>query len=255
MARLSRKIIFSIVCFVLLVFVFVFYIIPYPMATYFMGIHQKAITSELAEWEKEYSEIKTYEEAFGVICKLDYISIYYTPGEGYHSNPDIEQKLESQRQKTKDAMLNALKVFLGKGKEFDIEAWDDWRIAQRIERNIKKIPTKSIVEVKVLDFRKAQFDEGAEKFYGLKCIVNDPLGSDIPRKSLLVLVVTKNEQNSGNIIMTDTSLSAFEIGQIYKATLLEGVPQGWTSSFVEDEFERNSAATFACLKIEVTGEN
>ena len=67
--------------------------------------------------------------------------------------------------------------------------------------------------------------------------------------------MTKKEQNSENIIMTDTSLSAFEVGQIYKATLIEGIPQGWTSSFVKNEFESNSAATFACLKIEVTGEN
>lgn len=71
----------------------------------------RAITRELEDWAREYSQISTLEDAKRSTEMLEYIRVYYVPDEGYRSDPDTEARLESQRHRTQEAITIAIEDF------------------------------------------------------------------------------------------------------------------------------------------------
>jgi hypothetical protein len=75
-----------------------------------VGIHQRSVTRELAGWQQEFGQIRSWEEAFRAIDMLRYIQAYYVPGPGYRSDPYTEAALEAQRQQTMATTQRRLKT-------------------------------------------------------------------------------------------------------------------------------------------------
>jgi hypothetical protein len=73
-----------------------------------VGIHQRNVTRELESWEQEVKTIATAEQAKRAEKEVEYIRRYYVPAEGYHSDAETEKRLETQRQRTIDAISSAL---------------------------------------------------------------------------------------------------------------------------------------------------
>ncbi len=91
-----------------------------------VGIHQRSTTKELADWEKEYGQIHTWEEAERAIDMLEYVQRYYVPGPGYRSDEKTEVKLEAQRARTVQSIVSALKGFTGQDFGASAEQWREW---------------------------------------------------------------------------------------------------------------------------------
>jgi hypothetical protein len=96
-----------------------------------VGIHQKSTTIELAEWEQEFSQIRSDYEAHHAVDMLGYIQGYYVPGPGNTSDSDTEAALQAQRQKTLNAIANSLEEFTGERFGLDVEKWEAWRDGKR----------------------------------------------------------------------------------------------------------------------------
>jgi hypothetical protein len=58
-----------------------------------VGIHQKSVTRSLADWEKDYGRVGSWNEADRAIGMLEYVQRYYVPGPGYRSSPQVEEAL------------------------------------------------------------------------------------------------------------------------------------------------------------------
>jgi hypothetical protein len=95
--------------------------------TWAVSIHQRSTARELADWEEEYSKIENLQEASRAIDMLDYIRTYYVAGEGYRSNPDTEKALETQRNRTVSAIVEALERFSGERNGSDLSKWQAWK--------------------------------------------------------------------------------------------------------------------------------
>jgi hypothetical protein len=91
-----------------------------------VGIHQRSTTNSLADWEREYGQVHTWEEAQRAIDILEYVQRYYVPGKGYRSDQKTEAKLEAQRARTVQAIVAALKEFTGQDFGADAEQWREW---------------------------------------------------------------------------------------------------------------------------------
>jgi len=89
-------------------------------------LHQEGITSELADWSFEFGTIGSMTAAAEAIDMLRYINGYYVVAPGYRSNPETERRLEAQRKKTIDTIVNALQVYSGKSIGNDPNAWETW---------------------------------------------------------------------------------------------------------------------------------
>jgi hypothetical protein len=76
-----------------------------------VGLHQRSVTHELSDWEREYSEIHNPAEANRAAEMLQYIQGYYVPGPGYRSDRGTEAALEIQRKQTLDAISRSLEEF------------------------------------------------------------------------------------------------------------------------------------------------
>jgi hypothetical protein len=99
-----------------------------------VGIHQRSTTRELAEWEKEFSQIRNKDEAIQAVNMLRYVQGYYVPGPGYHSDSATEAALEEQRQKTMSTIAGALEAYTGERYGVDVEKWEAWRDSQMHEK-------------------------------------------------------------------------------------------------------------------------
>jgi hypothetical protein len=95
------------------------------------GFHQKSVTRSLADWEKEYGRIESWDEADRAIGMLEYVQTYYVPGPGYRSDPQTEAALEAQRARTLAAIASALRKFSGEDFGTDAGRWRTWQAEQR----------------------------------------------------------------------------------------------------------------------------
>jgi hypothetical protein len=66
----------------------------FAIPPHFVGIHQRRITRELAEWEAEYSTINSTGDAIRTAEMLGYVQLYFPVGDGYRSKQSIEAALE-----------------------------------------------------------------------------------------------------------------------------------------------------------------
>lgn len=85
--------------------------------------HQRAVTQELSLWEAEYGRASTANEAIRTAEMIGYVQTYYQPSDGYRGSEAIEDALQSQRQKTINAMVAALKSFTGEDFGEDADEW------------------------------------------------------------------------------------------------------------------------------------
>lgn len=90
---------------------------------YMVGIHQRSVTLELAQWQSDYGTIESQHNAVRTAEMLEYVQWYYVPGEGYHSTPEIESALQLQRQNTIDAFLASLCDYTGEDFGTDSAKW------------------------------------------------------------------------------------------------------------------------------------
>ena len=90
---------------------------------YMVGIHQRSVTQELANWKNEYHIISSQHDAVRTAEMLEYVQWYYIPGEGYHSATEIEAALELQRQETISAFVASLREYTGEDFGTDSKKW------------------------------------------------------------------------------------------------------------------------------------
>jgi hypothetical protein len=74
--------------------------------------HHRSVTQSLANWSHEYSDIKDDNDARRAIGMLEYIQNYYVVGPGNRSDPETEQRLESQRAETLQIISEALDEYI-----------------------------------------------------------------------------------------------------------------------------------------------
>jgi uncharacterized membrane protein len=74
--------------------------------------HQQSTTKELASWASEYSVLEDDNDARRAVDMLTYIQNYYVVADGYRSDPETEQQLESQRAETLQAISAALDEYI-----------------------------------------------------------------------------------------------------------------------------------------------
>jgi len=89
--------------------------------------HQRSVTRTLADWEKEYGQVRNVREAERAIDMLEYVQGYYVPTAGYHSDAQTEALLEAQRTKTLRAIAGALERFSGQDFGVDVTRWREWQ--------------------------------------------------------------------------------------------------------------------------------
>jgi hypothetical protein len=90
------------------------------------SVHQRGVTIELATWETEYGHVQSWEEARRSIGMLEYVQRYYVPGPGYRSDGETEERLESQRARTMQAIVAGLREFTGQDFGVDADRWRVW---------------------------------------------------------------------------------------------------------------------------------
>jgi hypothetical protein len=100
--------------------------LPPRLVNYGVGLHQRSVTRSLGEWEREYSQIKTKHDAIRAAEMLGYISTYYVPGPGYHSDPETEAALQAQRERALSTIAGALERFTGQDFGTDSGKWLEW---------------------------------------------------------------------------------------------------------------------------------
>ncbi|WP_425397182.1 hypothetical protein [Aeoliella sp.] len=95
----------------------------YALPKHLVGIHQSAVTQELAQWKDEYSVVDSHASAVRTAGMIEYVGNYYVPSEGYRGTPDTEKALETQRQETIDAIVEALCAYTKEDFGEDSEQW------------------------------------------------------------------------------------------------------------------------------------
>jgi hypothetical protein len=105
------------------IFVASLFLLGRAFPKYGVGWHQRSVTRELAEWERMFGKVSSQQEAVHAAEMMDYAQRYYVPAAGYRSTPEIEAALSQQRQKTIDAIVEALRQFTGKNFAADSDRW------------------------------------------------------------------------------------------------------------------------------------
>lgn len=95
----------------------------YALPKHLVGIHQSAVTQELAQWKDEYSVVDSHAAAVHTAEMIEYVKNYYVPSEGYRGTPDTEKALETQRQQTIDAFVEALCAYTNEDFGEDSDKW------------------------------------------------------------------------------------------------------------------------------------
>ncbi len=97
---------------------------------YLIGIHQRDVTRSLAEWQAEYSQIETNNDAIRAAEMLGSVQTYYPVADGYRSTAEIEFRLEEQRENTINALIQALRDFTNQDHGRDADEWLEILIEQ-----------------------------------------------------------------------------------------------------------------------------
>jgi hypothetical protein len=101
------------------------------IAMWGVGIHQKNVTRELAEWGQEYSAISDDASAIRAAEMVGYMSHYYVPGPGYRGPADMEAALETQRRKSIDRVVASLEQYTGLRLGAKPQRWTEWAQEQK----------------------------------------------------------------------------------------------------------------------------
>ncbi len=94
------------------------------------GIHQQGVTFVFASRKLgiiEESHVTNREEAIHAVDMMKYVQNYYVSGDGYRSNPETENAIATQRQKTLQTIGHALESYSGERYGMDIEKWEKRR--------------------------------------------------------------------------------------------------------------------------------
>jgi hypothetical protein len=121
-----RRLVVPGLCLVLTGIIFLVIYLPPRLVSYGVGLHQRSVTRSLGEWGHEYSHIQTKNDAIRAAEMLEYISTYYVPGPGYHSDPETEATLQAQRERSLSTIAAALEQFTGKDFGTDSGKWLEW---------------------------------------------------------------------------------------------------------------------------------
>jgi len=92
--------------------------------------HQEHIAWELAQIEKEFATIDSFNQAQRAVGLLRYIEEYYVPKPGYRSDAITENNLETQRTQTLQTIIQALEQYSGQQLGENISAWEGWLESQ-----------------------------------------------------------------------------------------------------------------------------
>lgn len=92
---------------------------------YYVRIHQEQTILDLQELEQKYSNIETWEQGVDAIRMLKYIEDYYVVRTGYKSYSATDTRLECQRERTLNAIFDALRDFTGKDFGDDPYQWEN----------------------------------------------------------------------------------------------------------------------------------
>jgi hypothetical protein len=91
-----------------------------------VGLHQRSVTLELANWEREHQKIENWADVERAVGMLEYIDGYYVPADGYRSDPQTEAMLQAQRAQTCQTIAAALHEYTGEDLGSDSAAWRHW---------------------------------------------------------------------------------------------------------------------------------
>lgn len=94
------------------------------------SIHMRSVKNELADWEQEHRTIRDWRQAWQAAGMLEYVRVYYVPGEGYRSTPEYETELAAQRDRTLSAIVTGLREYTGQDFGTDAAEWKEWLTAQ-----------------------------------------------------------------------------------------------------------------------------
>ncbi|WDQ15418.1 hypothetical protein [Rhodopirellula sp. P2] len=89
-------------------------------------LHQHAVTRELTEWGKEYTEINDDASAIRAAEMIAYIRTYYVPRHGYRGSEETERELEIARDTSLRSIIDALERYTGHEFGGDYLAWSRW---------------------------------------------------------------------------------------------------------------------------------
>ncbi len=89
------------------------YVVWWFVVTGTVAAHQQSTTAELAAWGQEFATIRDANEASRALGMLEYIQHYYVVAPGYRSDPETEQRLESQRDTTVRTISASLDTYFG----------------------------------------------------------------------------------------------------------------------------------------------
>jgi len=92
---------------------------------YYVRFHQEHVILELQDIQKRYSHIKTWEQAIDAIRMLEYIKGYYQVGPGYRSYSETDARLECQRERTIQGIIDALREYTGKDFGDNLYQWEE----------------------------------------------------------------------------------------------------------------------------------
>jgi hypothetical protein len=134
MTMKRRRLVVLLLCLVLAGIILLAIYLPPRLESYTVALHQRGVTHSLAEWEREYSRIRTKQDAVRAAEMLEHISKYYVPGPGYRSDPETEAALEAQRERSLATLASALSQFTGQDFGTDGGHWVEWLKANDLPR-------------------------------------------------------------------------------------------------------------------------
>ena len=103
------------------------------VSRYAVGVHQRAVASEIDGWANEYAVILNDADAIRSAEMLDYIAGYYLPYDGYRSFVSSENILLQSRRRAVDRIVAALYSYTGLEFGHDIAAWSEWSNTKRTD--------------------------------------------------------------------------------------------------------------------------
>ena len=127
---------FSLRTFLLVIAVMAFLLAAAPQiaalfSRYAVGVHQRAVASEMDGWSSEYAVILNEADAIHSAEMLAYIAGHYLPSEEYRSFASNEDILLQSRRRAIDRIVYALQTYTGLELGSDIQAWSEWAKAKR----------------------------------------------------------------------------------------------------------------------------
>ena len=106
------------------------------------GAHQRAVTAELIEWGRKYSQVHDDASAIRAAEMVSYMSTYYVPGNEYRATKKIEEELQKARDSSIDQIIVALELYTGQRHGRDHRGWSKWAHSQKRSRHVRREPCR-----------------------------------------------------------------------------------------------------------------